>query len=54
VARTVALPAAIAVKMILKGTIRQPGVFIPVEPSIYEPILNELEGLGIKFHEATH
>lgn len=52
VARTVALPAAIAVKMILDRKIKTPGVFIPVEPSIYEPILNELEKLGIKFHEA--
>ncbi len=53
VARTVALPAAIAVKMILDGKIRTPGVFIPVEPEIYEPILDELEKLGIKFHEAA-
>ncbi len=52
VARTVALPAAIAAKMILDGKIKTPGVFIPVEPSIYEPILNELETLGIRFHEA--
>jgi saccharopine dehydrogenase-like NADP-dependent oxidoreductase len=51
VARTVALPAAIAVKMILNGTIKSPGVFIPVEPSICEPILNELENLGIRFEE---
>jgi saccharopine dehydrogenase-like NADP-dependent oxidoreductase len=51
VARTVALPAAIAVKMILNGTIKSPGVFIPVEASIYEPILNELENLGIRFEE---
>jgi saccharopine dehydrogenase-like NADP-dependent oxidoreductase len=51
VARTVALPAAIAVKMILNGTIKSPGVFIPVEPAIYEPILNELENLGIRFEE---
>jgi saccharopine dehydrogenase-like NADP-dependent oxidoreductase len=54
VARTVALPAAIAAKMILAGRIKTPGVFIPVEPSIYEPILNELETLGIRFHEAKH
>jgi saccharopine dehydrogenase-like NADP-dependent oxidoreductase len=52
VARTVALPAAIAAKMILDGKIKMPGVFIPVEPAIYEPILNQLETLGIKFHEA--
>jgi len=51
VARTVALPAAIAVRMILNGKIAKPGVFIPVDPHIYEPILEELEGLGIKFVE---
>jgi saccharopine dehydrogenase-like NADP-dependent oxidoreductase len=52
VARTVALPAAIAARMILDGKISKPGIFIPVEPSIYGPILDELETLGIKFHEA--
>lgn len=51
VARTVALPAAIAVKMILDGKIKTPGVFIPVEPEIYNPILDELEKLGIVFRE---
>jgi hypothetical protein len=52
VARTVALPAAIAAKMILAGRFKTPGIFIPVEPFIYEPILNELETLKIRFHES--
>lgn len=51
VARTVALPAAIAVKMIINKKIKSRGVKIPVEPSIYNPILNELEEIGIKFKE---
>lgn len=51
VARTVALPAAIAVKMILNGKIGLTGVYIPVTPKIYNPILDELEGLGIRFVE---
>ena len=51
VARTVALPAAIAVKMILKKEINMTGVHIPVIPEIYNPILDELEGMGIKFEE---
>jgi len=51
VSRTVALPAAIAVKMILEGKIEINGVHIPVIPEIYEPILDELEELGIKFKE---
>jgi saccharopine dehydrogenase-like NADP-dependent oxidoreductase len=53
VARTVALPAAIAVKMILKKEINITGVHIPVIPEIYNPILDELEEIGIKFDEKT-
>jgi len=51
IARTVALPAAIGVEMILKGEIRETGVHIPVIPSIYNPVLNALESLGIKMSE---
>jgi saccharopine dehydrogenase-like NADP-dependent oxidoreductase len=51
IARTVALPAAIGVEMILKGEIREKGVHIPVISSIYKPVLNELETLGIKMTE---
>ncbi len=53
VARTVALPAAIAVKMILNKKIDISGVYRPVLPEIYNPILNELEEIGIKFVEKT-
>lgn len=51
VARTVAFPAAIAVKMILNNTIRMTGVHIPIIPEIYNPILDELETMDIKFSE---
>ncbi|MDH7517722.1 MAG: saccharopine dehydrogenase C-terminal domain-containing protein [Candidatus Thermoplasmatota archaeon] len=51
VARTVALPAAIAVKMIINGKIKMTGVRIPVIPELYNPILDELETMGIKFDE---
>lgn len=51
IARTVAFPAAIAVRMVLEGKITEPGVHIPVSPGIYEPILNELANIGIKFEE---
>ncbi|WP_321995301.1 saccharopine dehydrogenase C-terminal domain-containing protein [Draconibacterium orientale] len=51
ISRTVALPAAIAVKMILDGKITDKGVHIPVSKSIYEPILTELEKLGIAMKE---
>jgi saccharopine dehydrogenase (NADP+, L-glutamate forming) len=53
IARTVALPAAIAVKMILTGKIDTTGVHIPVIPEIYNPILDELETLNIKFKETA-
>ncbi|MBN1280994.1 MAG: saccharopine dehydrogenase NADP-binding domain-containing protein [Candidatus Thermoplasmatota archaeon] len=53
VARTVALPAAIAVKMILQKTIAITGVHIPVLPAIYNPVLDELESMGIRFVETS-
>lgn len=53
VARTVALPAAIAVKMILNKQIALTGIHVPVLPEIYNPILDELERLGITFKEKT-
>lgn len=51
IARTVALPAAIAVNMILDGKITNKGVHIPVSKGIYKPILSELEKLGIAMKE---
>ena len=51
--RTVSLPAAIAVRMILEGKIKERGVRIPVDPEIYEPVLDELEELGIVCQEKT-
>ena len=53
IARTVALPAAIAVKMILHRKISMTGVHVPVIPEIYNPILDELEQMDITFHEQT-
>ncbi len=50
-ARTVSLPAAIGVKMILTGKITEKGVLIPVSPGIYEPVMEELGAMGIKFVE---
>ncbi|MFW9832533.1 MAG: saccharopine dehydrogenase C-terminal domain-containing protein [Candidatus Thorarchaeota archaeon] len=51
--RTVALPVAIASKMILDGEINLTGVHRPIIPEIYEPILRELETLDIKMDEKT-
>jgi saccharopine dehydrogenase-like NADP-dependent oxidoreductase len=51
IARTVALPAAMGVKMILENKINIHGVFRPVLPEIYNPILDELESMNIKMVE---
>lgn len=51
VARTVALPAAVAVRLILEGKIRLTGVYRPVIPEIYLPVLQELENMGIRLTE---
>ncbi|BBO91614.1 saccharopine dehydrogenase [Desulfosarcina ovata subsp. ovata] len=50
-ARTVSLPVAIATRMIVEGKITQRGVIAPIVPEIYNPILDELSGLGIAFKE---
>ncbi|HYX06458.1 MAG TPA: saccharopine dehydrogenase C-terminal domain-containing protein [Bacteroidales bacterium] len=49
--RTVGLPVAIASKLILQGVINLSGVYIPIEPEIYNPVMKELEQYGIKFIE---
>jgi saccharopine dehydrogenase-like NADP-dependent oxidoreductase len=50
-AKTVGLPAAIAVKRILSGELNRTGVCVPVTADIYEPVLKELESFGVKFSE---
>ncbi len=50
-ARTVSLPAAIGVRMILEGKIKLTGVYMPILPDIYNPVLEELEKLDIKVVE---
>jgi saccharopine dehydrogenase-like NADP-dependent oxidoreductase len=52
-ARTVGLPAAVASRYILEGRIDLTGVHIPVVPEIYEPVLQELERLGIEMEETV-
>jgi len=51
ISRTVALPASIGVEMILENKISVKGVHIPVIKEIYQPILDNLEHLGIKMKE---
>jgi saccharopine dehydrogenase (NADP+, L-glutamate forming) len=50
-ARTVSLPAAIGTRMLLEDKIRLRGVQIPVVADIYDPVLEELEKMGIGFKE---
>jgi saccharopine dehydrogenase-like NADP-dependent oxidoreductase len=52
-ARTVSLPAAVGAKLILTGAIADTGVHVPVKPSIYNPVLDELETMGIRCEERT-
>ena len=49
--KTVGLPVGIAALKILKGEIKTPGVQIPINKEVYEPILKELENYGLKFTE---
>ncbi|RLE03570.1 MAG: saccharopine dehydrogenase [Bacteroidetes bacterium] len=53
ISRTVALPAAICVKLILDKTIIETGVHIPIKKSIYFNVLNELKKHGILMEETT-
>lgn len=48
---TVGLPLAIAAKMILERSIKTKGVRLPIDPDIYEPVLEELSTFGITFTE---
>lgn len=48
---TVGLPVAICAKMILTGQLNHTGVTLPVDPEIYNPILDELATFDISFVE---
>ncbi len=50
-ARTVSLPMAIGTRLIAEGRITRQGVFIPVTPDVYLPVLAELETLNITMAE---
>ncbi len=50
-AKTVGLPVAIATLKILNGEINTPGIQIPVDKEVYQPILKELENYRISFSE---
>ena len=48
---TVGLPLAVAVDLFMQGKLQKTGVLLPIEPDIYEPILEKLEEFDIKFIE---
>ena len=50
-AKTVGLPVGIVALQILKGEITSPGVQMPIQKEVYDPVLKELETFGIVFHE---
>jgi saccharopine dehydrogenase-like NADP-dependent oxidoreductase len=52
-ARTVSLPVAIATRLILQGEVTERGVIAPIQPAVYNPILDELERLGIRCEERS-
>ena len=48
---TVGMPLAISVELFLKNKISGKGVIVPIKPDIYNPILDTMEPLGVKFTE---
>lgn len=52
-AKTVGLPMAIMAKLLLHEQVALKGIHIPVLPEVYEPVLQELSELGVKFDEET-
>lgn len=53
-AKTVGLPLGIAAKNLLQGKIKSRGVVIPVIKEFYDPVLEELNRLGIRLIEREH
>jgi saccharopine dehydrogenase-like NADP-dependent oxidoreductase len=51
--RAVGLPVAIAVKLLLRGDLPLTGSRIPTHPSVYTPILREIEVAGLRFVEKS-
>lgn len=50
-AKTVGLPAALAVRLLLKGDLPDAGRLVPTHPSIYGPLLHALESEGLGLRE---
>ena len=50
-ARTVGMPAAIAVRLLMEDRIALRGSHLPTHPEIYRPVLDELAREGLAFAE---
>jgi saccharopine dehydrogenase (NADP+, L-glutamate forming) len=50
-ATTVGLPLAVAARLLATGKLRARGVVIPVQPEVYQPLLDELARSDIRFTE---
>jgi len=48
---TVGLPVAMVAKRILEGSFTKKGVLLPIDPELYNPVLDELEQYQIRFIE---
>jgi len=53
ITKTVGLPVAIGIDLILSGKISLTGCYIPTVPEIYKPVLKALKKEGLKFKEKT-
>jgi saccharopine dehydrogenase-like NADP-dependent oxidoreductase len=51
---TVGLTVAVAARLVLQGIIDTKGILIPTHPSLYKPMLHELNRLGINFVESRY
>ena len=49
--RTVGLPVAVAVRLLLRGELSLTGGLIPTHPAVYGPVLEEVEASGLRFTE---
>ena len=52
IAFTVGIPVAIVTRLLVEGKLKlEGGLYIPVIPEIYKPLLDELQEMGMTFHE---
>ena len=49
--KTVGLPIAILIELIIKNNLNFEGIHLPFKSKIYDPILKKLKSFGVKFTE---